>query len=156
MFAESINRNRAMHQAAEQLFEQAWLMGRVKFLLARLFNQSRELLYLGDLNIEPVAVTHLERQPVNLDKIIGTSGRLDRFDCDFLPVRRGSRARWIGVATAMMDDIYQMPVIEIVQVGEHYYVIDGNHRVSAARAMNKLFIDANVTRWEFTDDETTG
>lgn len=148
MLVQNYQRFQQAQDAAGDLFDQSWFLGRIKWMLAQLLGQKRNLLSLNDLEIEPVAITRIERMSVNLDKIVGTGGRLDRFDRNFHPVTRSNRNRWIGVATAMMGDITQLPPIDVVQIGDVFYVVDGNHRVSAAKAMNKLFIDANVTRWE--------
>ena len=38
----------------------------------------------------------------------------------------------------------RLPSVELIQVGEVYYVSDGHHRVSVARALKYDFIDAVV------------
>jgi hypothetical protein len=38
-----------------------------------------------------------------------------------------------------------LPPVELFKVGEVYFVRDGNHRVSVARARGQDFIDAQVT-----------
>jgi hypothetical protein len=38
-----------------------------------------------------------------------------------------------------------MPPVDLVKVGEIYFVRDGHHRVSVARALGRTDIDANVT-----------
>jgi hypothetical protein len=41
-----------------------------------------------------------------------------------------------------------LPPVELVQVGETYFVRDGHHRVSVARAMGEGFVEAEVTVWQ--------
>jgi hypothetical protein len=53
----------------------------------------------------------------------------------------------MNLAMAMMVDA-PLPVVRLVQVGEHYYVQDGHHRISVARALGYIYIDAEVTVWE--------
>jgi hypothetical protein len=68
---------------------------------------------------------------------------------DFLPLRhlRGQnwQARWQRINGAM-DRLAMLPPIELVQVGDDYYVVDGHNRVAAARLADALEIDADVTQ----------
>jgi hypothetical protein len=41
-----------------------------------------------------------------------------------------------------------MPPVELIRVGDVYFVRDGHHRVSVARALGQAYIDAEVTVWE--------
>jgi len=41
-----------------------------------------------------------------------------------------------------------LPPIELVQVGNKYYVRDGHHRISVARRLGKIDVDAEVTAWD--------
>jgi hypothetical protein len=47
----------------------------------------------------------------------------------------------------MLHDI-PLPAIEVYQLGNEYYVLDGNHRVAAARSVGQLEIDAVVTAFQ--------
>lgn len=132
---------------AEGLFDRMWFYGRVRWALAKITGQSRDLLFLSDLKRETVEIVQEPQRAIDIDKIKGTSGRADRFDVNWYPVQRRSRNRWVGVATAIMTNFAELPPIDVVQVGDVYYVTDGNHRVSAARALDKMFLEANVTRW---------
>jgi hypothetical protein len=38
--------------------------------------------------------------------------------------------------------------VELIQVGECYFVRDGHHRISVARALGQHAIDVEVTVWE--------
>ena len=37
-----------------------------------------------------------------------------------------------------------LPLVELIQLGDHYYVRDGHHRISVARALGEEYIDAKV------------
>ena len=86
---------------------------------------------------------------VPLDSIVGTMRHPSQNTADFLPLRglRGEnwRARWqrIGRAT---DRLAMLPPVDLVQVGDEYYVADGHNRVAAARRVGALEIDADVTQ----------
>lgn len=148
MYATSLpDRNRAMRDRATALFDRWWFFGKLAALWATLTHSSNHLLFLSDLGVKPTSVQRLERTPIDLDAVRGTEGRNDRFDKHFYPVHRRDRNRWVGVATAIMDDITQVPPIDVIQVGDVYYISDGHHRVSAAKALGKIAIDANITRW---------
>ena len=57
------------------------------------------------------------------------------------------RDRWVRVATAMIQGL-ALPPIDIIQVGDQFFVRDGHHRVSVARALGQVEIEAHVTVWE--------
>ena len=80
---------------------------------------------------------------VPIDQICGTEGRQGDFDIDFNPLHKESRERWVGVFNAWMRGIALGP-IQLVKVGDIYYVRDGHHRISVARALGLKYIDAEV------------
>ena len=43
-----------------------------------------------------------------------------------------------------MSDGLPLPAIEVYKLGDCYYVLDGHHRVAAARAASQISIDAEV------------
>jgi hypothetical protein len=81
---------------------------------------------------------------VSLDLIVGTVDRERDFDRRFRPTSRRVRGRWEQIATAMRRG-EPMPPVDLVRVGEVYFVRDGHHRVSVARALGRTDIDAYVT-----------
>jgi hypothetical protein len=87
---------------------------------------------------------HIGLKAVSLDHIIGSEGRSKDFDSQFRPLRTHTRARWCSVAWAHENDV-TLPAIDLIQIGDSYYVRDGNHRVSVARASGQISIDANIT-----------
>lgn len=84
-------------------------------------------------------------QEIPLDRIRGSVGRYDDFTSAFLPRGKHMQERWERVDVAMMAG--KTPPIDVYQVGESYFVLDGNHRVSIARQHGLESIEANV--WEF-------
>lgn len=84
---------------------------------------------------------------VSMNHIIGTEGRSDSFDIDFFPVSEESRERWINMALAYLSCVPLSPV-ELTQVGDAYFVRDGHHRISVARAFGQLALDAEVIVWK--------
>jgi len=140
----------AARNYAQGLFDRLWMKAQILKFIAKFTSKQRNLLALSDIehDYEDVPFHILERQSIRLEQILGTQGRIDRFDKDFLPLARRNKERWVSIAVAAMDNNIPLPPIDVVQVGTVYYVEDGHHRVSAARGLDKLFIDANVTVWE--------
>jgi hypothetical protein len=84
-------------------------------------------------------------QEVPLDHIIGSVGRYRDFDSAFLPRQTKTRDRWLNINRAHYRDI-SLPAVELYQVGDVYFVRDGNHRVSVARERGQEYVDAEVTK----------
>jgi hypothetical protein len=80
---------------------------------------------------------------VPIDQIVGSVGRYEDFDDAFLPKSNALSARWRRIDRAFYDDV-SLPPVTLYKVGDAYFVLDGNHRVSVARANGATFIDAEV------------
>jgi hypothetical protein len=80
---------------------------------------------------------------VALSRIIGSEGRTDDFDSAFNPLKNHNRDRWIGIASARRRGI-ALPPVELIQVDDEYFVRDGNHRVSVAKAAGQVDIEAQI------------
>jgi hypothetical protein len=81
---------------------------------------------------------------VALDAIVGTIDRGREFDRRFRPTSARVRSRWEQIDAAMRRG-ESMPPVDLVRIGEIYFVRDGHHRVSVARALGRTDIDAIVT-----------
>ena len=82
-------------------------------------------------------------QVIPLDAIVGTvDRRRGEFDRSFRP-SPNTRGRWERIAEARKRG-EAMPPIDVFQIGDLYFVQDGHHRVSVARAMGDKDINANV------------
>lgn len=81
---------------------------------------------------------------VPLNKIVGSQGRACDFGPDFRPRQPGTRSRWINIAAAVAKGV-TLPPVELIQVGDRYYIRDGHHRISVARANGQDHIDAHIT-----------
>jgi hypothetical protein len=82
-------------------------------------------------------------QAVPVDKIVGSVGRYRDFDRAFLPAQDRTAHRWRSIARVHYDDV-SLPPVKLYQIGEVYFVLDGNHRVSVARERGMAFVDAEV------------
>jgi hypothetical protein len=81
---------------------------------------------------------------VPLDAIVGTVDRGRDFDRTFRPTSGRVRSRWEQIAAATRRG-ESMPPVDLVRIGEIYFVRDGHHRVSVARALGRVDIDGYVT-----------
>lgn len=79
--------------------------------------------------------------PINL--IVGSEGRYQDFDNHFFPKSNFLKSRWEHVDMAHYQDV-NLPPISVYELGGLYFVRDGNHRVSVAKAQGIEFIDAEV------------
>ncbi len=128
------------------LFEHAWIGGSFYRFFAKLTRRSYHLL---DLNSYPTEKRHgyfAGQWDVALDQIRGTEGRQNDFDNRFNPLDDRTRARWQSVARAF-EQGQDLPPVELIQVGDIYFVRDGHHRISVARAYGRATIPARVTVW---------
>lgn len=81
---------------------------------------------------------------IRLEDVVGTIDRARDFDRSFRPTSGRSRARWERIAAAYRTG-EDLPPIRVRRVGDMLFVIDGHHRVSAARALGLDTLDARVT-----------
>jgi hypothetical protein len=128
------------------LYQAARNRARLLKIKSFLSGRSRRLKELDDLleSVEIVSQHYLGSETVCIECIQGTESRNNDFDCEFNPLKVNNRERWIRIAAARLQDI-GLPAIDLVQIGNIYYVRDGHHRVSVARALGAAYIDANVT-----------
>jgi hypothetical protein len=83
-------------------------------------------------------------QVVLLELIVGSVDRPRDFDRRFRPTSGRVRSRWEQIAAAVRRG-EAMPPIDLLRIGEIYFVRDGHHRVSVAHALGWKDINANVT-----------
>ena len=87
----------------------------------------------------------MRKHRVNLNEIRGTTeeGRRRDFDVDFRPLQTHNKERWLGVASAWLSG-RRPGRVKLVQVEGIYFVDDGHHRISVAKAMGQDEIEADV------------
>jgi hypothetical protein len=119
-----------------------------------LYGQARRARWWGRLTGGAPALRTLARQPeadgrgsevvtVPLTAIVGSEDRSEDFDADFRPLHSDDRERWISVAAARRTGS-GLPAVELVQDRDGYYVRDGHHRISVAKAVGQLEIEARI------------
>ena len=91
-----------------------------------------------------VSERSLGLQVVAISAIVGTVDRERDFDRHFRPTSGRVRSRWEQIAEAMRRG-EALPPVDLIKIGEIYFVRDGHHRVSVACALGHSDIDAYVT-----------
>ena len=78
-----------------------------------------------------------------LENITGSVGKYHEFDSRFRPKKHMSGQRFRDIKRAMREG-NALPPINLYQIRNDYYVLDGNHRVGAAKELGWTEIQANV------------
>ncbi len=133
-------------QTAKSDFEKAHFKSFVREITSKLYRTNNKLLPFDEVRkaLPLYGQFDLGMREISIDKIIGSVNRSQDFDRAFLPRENHIRSRWVNIDKARIEDV-ELPPIEVYKIGEVYFVIDGNHRVSVARERGQLFIDAHVT-----------
>jgi hypothetical protein len=84
-------------------------------------------------------------QTIPLDQIVGSVGRHSDFTRTFLPRTDRIRDRWQRLD--WLKNVRGTAPIEAYKVGQVYFVLDGNHRVSVARQAGASTVEGHI--WEF-------
>jgi hypothetical protein len=82
---------------------------------------------------------------IPIDAIVGSVEPTITFDARFRPISDHVRSRWERIALAHRTGV-SLPPITVVERPDGYYVLDGRHRVSVARALGIGDIEARVRR----------
>ena len=86
----------------------------------------------------------LGAQTVPIRQIRGSEGRRVDFDMAFHPIQNHTRSRWMGIAVVWLQNA-NLPPVDLIRLGDIYFVRDGHHRISVARTLGRHFVDAEVT-----------
>jgi nucleotide-binding universal stress UspA family protein len=139
--------NNVNYQSALQDFYEARLKASLQEALALLTGKSNELLSYEEVAQKLKLRVRSDKgiQEIPVKAIVGSVGRYTDFTRTFLPRRPEDQERWARVKAAMEDPrTTGVQPIEVYRVGEAYFVLDGNHRVSIARQEGYEFIEAHV------------
>lgn len=129
-------------------FQQARKRAVLQNAISRFLKKPDKLLSFEDvsrkLNLTGPWRRYLDNIP--LDSIIGSVGRYVDFNRQFLPLRDDDQERWARVRVAIEER--GLPPIEVYKIGETYFVLDGNHRVSVAHQLGSSYIEAFVNEFK--------
>ena len=93
--------------------------------------------------LKPKGEVYMGMQVVPVSLIVGSEGRYHDFDNHFFPKSMHLKNRWESIDRAHLTDVILPPII-LYEIGGLYFVRDGNHRVSVAKAQGIENIDAEV------------
>lgn len=115
----------------------AWLAGHDPCLLSL-----RSI--IGDRS--QMQVTYRGLEDISVGSIVGSAGRETEFTRGFYPLTKTARQkeRWRACYTMTAIGIGYTP-IEVYQIHQDYFVINGHHRVSVARYLGWQTIQAHVS-----------
>lgn len=101
----------------------------------------------------PVAPRELGLRTVEVARIVGSVGRAGELDARFRKQAswRAEDQRFARIL-ALTEQGARLPPVALYKLGYGYYVLDGNHRVAAAKQLGQVEIDALVTEFVSLDD----
>ena len=138
------------NSVAHDMYRSAVRRGSLKRLASRF---TRRPAHLDELdNFSCLASRHDGGvRMVPIEAITGSEGRASDFDRDFNPLSRHTKERWVRIAEARLKG-ESLPAVQLIKVGDIYYVRDGHHRISVSRALGQKTVDAEVIVWQGSDD----
>lgn len=126
-------------------FNSARMRAFFRGVLAFLLGQPNELLSYNDVRdkLRVGGPIYRGMRTVPVKNIVGSVNRYRDFDRAFLPTQTFTAERWMKISRAFYKDI-SLPPVMLYKVGDVYFVLDGNHRVSVARDKGQEYIEAEV------------
>lgn len=128
------------------MFRSACRHGQVRSFWCRLTGKKNELCSLGD-EMQKMVIDNSAYKgfdAVRIRDICGSENKKSEFDSEFNPIQERTKFRWLSIARCKLDG-RELPPVELIKVGNIYYVRDGHHRISVSRRMGQSYIDAEVT-----------
>lgn len=80
---------------------------------------------------------------IPLQNITGSVGKYHDFDSQFRPKKHVDSRRFSDIKKAMREGS-RLPPVKLYQIRKDYFVLDGNHRVAAAKELGLTEISADV------------
>jgi ParB/Sulfiredoxin domain/Lrp/AsnC ligand binding domain len=80
---------------------------------------------------------------VPLAQIVGSVGRYQDFDSQFRPMHHMASERYQNIKQALRQG-HSLPPVKLYQIKDKYYVLDGNHRIAAAKELKHDDILATI------------
>ena len=81
-----------------------------------------------------------------MERIVGSLGRERDFDQTVLPAEASVEERWKRIDRAFQRG-EDLPPVELYEIGDAYFVVDGHHRVSVARYHDVPTVEAAVVEF---------
>jgi hypothetical protein len=137
------------HGEARREYERLYRQGVQRQWIEALFGRPSRLMELDGVrrqaNVRNASYGGMRTVPI--ESIRGTEGRSLDFDAAFRPLQMHQCERWASIAECRSKDV-PLPAVNLIQVGDTYFVRDGHHRISVAKVRGQLDIEAEVTVWQ--------
>lgn len=129
----------------EKDFARAMAKARASKFWALLKGKNDDMLSFEEVKkaVAPTGESYAGCKSVRVEQIVGSEDRIKDFNKSFCPRSRSMRKRWECVDTAFHEYVI-LPPVKLLEIGGVYFVRDGNHRVSIAKAHDVTCIDAEV------------
>lgn len=148
-----VDRSSMRRSNSLRLYKNRHTMGVFVRFVTKLTGRTSDLKDLANVNEKSVISRHYQGLlTVELDQILGSEGRSHDFDVNFNPLQRHTQSRWLSIANARQEGL-TLPPISLIKIGNAYYVRDGHHRISVAKAIGERFIEAEVLEWRVADQK---
>ncbi|MGZ9222250.1 MAG: universal stress protein [Anaerolineales bacterium] len=133
------------YESALEDFHDARRKASLQAILSRLTGKSYAMLPYDEVRtrLGGIELPFRELKDIPLDTIVGTVSRYNDFSRTLLPLQVTDGTRWARVRIAN-DEMEGLPPIEVYQIGDAYFILDGHHRASVARELGNQFIQAYV------------
>jgi hypothetical protein len=139
-----------LNEQVDADFTRARRRARLRAVVAHIRREhaSNRLLSFDDVRRELAANNRRHRgaRVVAVEEIVGSVGRWDEFDRSFLPARASVGHRWKRIDRAFQRG-ENLPPVELYEIGDAYFVMDGHHRVSVARYHDVPTVEAAVAEF---------
>jgi DNA-binding Lrp family transcriptional regulator len=83
---------------------------------------------------------------VAVKQIVGSVGRYHDFDSKFRLMQHMPSERLQGIKQAMKTG-KRLPPVKLYQIKDEFYVLDGNHRIAAAKEIGRHEVDAKIVEF---------
>jgi hypothetical protein len=151
LFSDKQNKEVTSKYKSDIAFSRAISRAFAQELKDLLFRRSKRLLPFDEIKekLDLWYGKEIGLKSVPLGSIVGSQGRYRNFTRHFLPLDENLRDRWKQIDSAV-ESGKDLPPVELYKVCNAYFVKDGHHRVSVAKAKKKVSIEAKV--FEYTCD----
>lgn len=140
-----------IYSFAADEFNRIRTRARLNHLFSELIGRKNGLKGLADIHsLDLRNKRNLGIRNIPTAAITGTLGRNTDFDGNFRPLRRHLLQRWVNIYLRL-DSEGWAPIL-VHKLGDEYFVEDGHHRVSVAKTVGMLYIEAEV--WDHSGVQT--
>ena len=138
-------RSKMVHNRSNTMLNRIVRQSRRRRMFARFTRKPLSLFSLSTMlqSEELTNMVEIGIHSIPLQLVIGSESRCFDFDDQFVPKSEKDYHRWLRISDLFISEA-TIPAVELIQVDKFFFVRDGHHRVSVAKALKRAFIDANI------------